>query len=399
MEVTATPNRGACRSLYLHAPFCARRCPYCDFAVQVDRRPDPAAWVDTLRNEMELIQDDLRFPLGQLETLFVGGGTPSLFGADVMRRIRDLLERWWPSSGPREWTAEANPESFTDAVASGWVEAGVDRVSLGVQTFHGPALRWMGRLHGAEGAARAVATARAAGLGNISIDLMFALPAHLGRDWSRDLDRALELDAEHVSLYGLTVEEGTPLGGRVRAGTEKPVDEEQYAREYLEAHRRLVSAGYEHYEVSNFCKPGRSALHNQRYWDGSPYLGLGLGAHSYRHPMRRWNVRSMDDYLRSLRGGHLPVADEEVLGREAARLERIWLALRTRGGLDVGNLPPATGALVEQWQRAGLAVLSQDRICLTASGWLILDELVLSLDATLGGGRATLALPAGLGYT
>lgn len=390
---------GVCGSLYLHAPFCARRCPYCDFAVRVNRTPDPAVWVDTLQREMDLNRDDGEFPLGSLETLFVGGGTPSLFGPDVMHRVRELLDSWIPAAGLREWTAEANPESLSEAVAAGWAKAGVDRVSLGVQSFHGPALSWMGRLHGAEGAERAVATARAAGIANVSIDLMFALPAHLGRDWSRDLDRALLLDPDHVSLYGLTVEGGTPLGARVREGTEVAVDEGRYAAEYLEAHSRLVSAGFEHYEVSNFAKPGRFALHNQRYWDGSSYLGLGLGAHSYRHPTRRWNVRSMDDYLRSLGEGRLPVAGEEVLGGEAARLERIWLALRTREGLDVGGFPQSTRILVERWRAAGLAKVDQDQVRLTVTGWLILDELAVSLEATVGGDRPGLAVPGGLGYT
>ena len=186
------------------------------------------------------------------------------------------------------------------AAYADWRRAGVNRVSLGVQTFHAPALKWMGRLHGPEGAAKAMDAARLAGFDNVSVDLIFGLPARLGRDWGADLFRALALEPEHVSLYGLTAEAGAPLGRWVKEGRESLAAEDRYADEYLLAHERLTAAGFEHYEVSNFGLPGRRSRHNFTYWTGAPYAALGPGSHAFYPPLRRWNVRSWDDYRRML---------------------------------------------------------------------------------------------------
>ena len=271
------------RSVYVHAPFCARRCVYCDFAVDVRRQGDLAGWLVAVAGELALVAAEGSLHLAErLHTLYVGGGTPSLLGPDAMAGLATVLDSDRLSDPGMEWTAEANPESFTGGVAAAWRKAGVNRLSLGAQSFHGPALQWMGRLHGPEGAGNAVRIAREAGFDNISIDLMFGLPGHLGRSWARDLERALELEPLHVSLYGLTVEAATPLGKAVRQGREKPVDEERYGDEYLQAAEVLTSAGYRHYEVSNFARPGGASRHNSVYWTGDPYLGLGNGARRTR---------------------------------------------------------------------------------------------------------------------
>ena len=262
-------------SLYIHAPFCARRCIYCDFAVEVDARPDPGFWLDTISAEWAAVRRSGDFPISGLRTLYVGGGTPSLLGADAMARLLERLGS--PLRPDAEWTVEANPESLEPALAHAWRSAGVNRLSVGVQSFHEPSLRWMGRLHGAPGAKAAVAAARAAGFDDLSIDLIFALPNHLGRDWRDDLDQVLELAPEHVSLYGLGIEPGSALGRAVREDREPGVDEAQYAEEFLEAAECLTEAGFEHYEVSNFALPGHRSRHNAVYWTGEPYLGLGNG--------------------------------------------------------------------------------------------------------------------------
>lgn len=370
-------------SVYVHAPFCVRRCFYCDFAVQVRRSGDPGEWLGALEGELRGLTAEGLFVLeDQLRTLYVGGGTPSLLGAEVMEGLARVVGRHRLTHPELEWTAEANPESFTPEIAAGWRGAGVNRLSLGIQTFHGPALRWMGRMHGPDGAKTAVRTARGAGFENISVDLIFGLPGHLRRSWADDLERALSLEPPHVSLYGLSVETATPLGRAVREGREKPVDEERYEAEFLEAAEALTRAGYRHYEVSNFALDGMESRHNSVYWTGEPYLGLGNGAHSYAPPLRRWNLREWSDYRKVAETGRVAEDERETLDPDALRLERIWLGLRTREGLSLQGLSEAALRLAQAWAGKGLAVTAGDRVALTAAGWLLLDRLAADLDAT-----------------
>jgi oxygen-independent coproporphyrinogen-3 oxidase len=355
---------------------------YCDFAVTVSPSGDLEGWAGALAAELALLEREGLFALEpRLDTLYVGGGTPSLLGTGAMSALAELLgpERL---GGPGfEWTAEANPESFTAEVAVAWRRAGVNRVSLGAQTFHAPALAWMGRLHGPEGIEAAVRTAKAAGFDNVSVDLVFALPAHLGRSWHDDLERVLALEVPHVSLYGLGVEPGTPLGRAVSEGREPAVDEEQYCDEFLEASERLRSAGYAHYEVSNFARPGFESRHNQVYWDGRPYLGLGNGSHSYAHPLRRWNVRDWAAYRDRVLAGTSPEDSREWLDDQARALERVWLGLRTARGICLASLGESARARAEAWVREGRATVEDGRLVLTPLGWLELDTIAVELDA------------------
>jgi oxygen-independent coproporphyrinogen-3 oxidase len=389
------------RSVYVHAPFCARRCFYCDFAVSVRREGGAGEWSAAIAAEVEVLAREGGFALAEeLATVFVGGGTPSLLGPDAMDALAEVLGRERLGGADLEWTGEANPESFTPEVAGAWARAGVNRVSLGAQTFDEGALRWMGRLHGPEGPGRAIASARRAGLENLSVDLIFGLPSHLERDWRADLDRVLAFDVPHVSLYGLTVEPGTPLGRAVREGREVAVDEDRYSDEFLVAAELLGAAGYEHYEVSNFARPGARSRHNAVYWYGEPYLGLGNGAHSYapsiRAPgnvpdtsapsIRRWNVRSWETYRERVLGGVSPEEGRETVGPAERDLERIWLGLRTRDGLEVPADRADARALTDGWTRDGLATRNRDTVRLTAQGWLVLDRLAIDLDAALRAG-------------
>lgn len=370
--------------VYLHVPFCLRRCSYCDFAVSVDRRPPVEAWVECVRAELEL-RARMHAWEGPLEprTVYVGGGTPSLLGAHGMSALRDATSRLVRWSAVEEWTAEANPESFDVELATEWRQAGVNRISLGVQTFHEPALRWMGRLHGSEGPARALAAAREAGFDNVSVDLIFGLPTRLGRHWEKDLERAVALAPEHVSLYGLTAEPRTPLGRWTREGRETLPADETYEAEYLEASRRLQRAGFQHYEVSNFCRPGRRSIHNGAYWSGAAYLGLGPSAHSYFPPLRSWNLRDWAAYRAALEAGSDPLDETERVEGAATRLERVWLGLRTSDGVSRAELPPAGLTRIAQWSNAGWAEEREGRVRLTANGWLLLDRLAVDLDSVL----------------
>lgn len=372
---------GATSSVYVHAPFCARRCFYCDFAVTVDREAGHDAWLQAISAEWDHVRREELFSFPEpLETLYVGGGTPSLLGEHAMDGLASAIGAHLLSHPLLEWTAEANPESFTSGIARSWHEAGVNRVSLGVQSFHEPSLRWMGRLHGSSGAAQAARNARRAGFGNVSADLIFGLPGHLGRDWSDDLGRALDLGVEQMSLYGLTVEALTPLGRAVADGRERVASEDRYRDEYLEAVERLTGAGYLHYEVSSFALPGRESRHNEAYWSGRPYLGLGNGAHSFCKPLRRWNLRDWKEYSTSVAKGDSAIAGHEVLDRRAMRLERIWLGLRARRGVPLASIPARASAVTEGWIRRGWARAEATRLRLTVEGWLLLDALAIELD-------------------
>src|SRR5690606_2185124 len=308
-------------------------CSYGDFAVTATRQPPIDAWLDAVAAELELRQRIGGWSRLALRTIYIGGGTPSLLGEGTMERLRDVLARFADWDGSVEWTAEANPETFTAGLAGDWARAGVNRISLGAQTFSPEALAWMGRLHGPDGPARAVDAARAAGIDNVSVDLIFALPSRVSRDWGEDLRRALELETEHISLYGLTAEAATPLGRWVAEGREVLPDEDRYAEEYLMACETLDAAGFVHYEVSNFARPGRESRHNRAYWEHRPYLGIGPGAHSFEPPVRSWNVRDWAEYQQRLAGGESPEAGREELSAADEQLERVWLGLRASPGL------------------------------------------------------------------
>lgn len=364
--------------VYVHAPFCTRRCRYCDFAVSVRRSADPMEWARAIGLELRAAVDRGVVRLERpLRTLYVGGGTPSLLGSGAMDALLDASGPDLAVGAQTEWTAEANPESFTPDVASAWRSAGVGRVSLGVQSFDEGVLRWMGRLHGADGAVRAVETARSAGYDDLSIDLIFGTPETLERQWSEDLRRAAELDVEHVSLYGLTAEKGTPLGRDVAQGVESLAGEERYREEYLEAADRLTAAGFHHYEVSNFARPGHESRHNSAYWSGTAYLGLGNGAHSFLPPERRWNLREWEGYLQSIIRQGSAVAGSEALDQESERLERVWLGLRTAQGIPLSETSEQERMHVDEWVREGWATIDTEAIRLTPEGWLVLDELAV----------------------
>ncbi len=367
------------RHLYVHIPFCVRRCSYCDFSIAVRKRIPAQQYVETVQRELE------RAPLdGPLETIYFGGGTPSLLPTrDLAHLLTSLFDafRSTPSLDDVEVTLEANPEDVTPPSAAAWRAAGVNRVSLGAQSFDDRVLKWMHRSHDAARIGAAVRTLRAAGIDNISLDLIFALPDELHRDWARDLDQAVALLPSHLSLYGLTVEPGTPLDRWIARGATHAPDEDRYAEEYLLAHRRLTAAGYQFYEVSNASLNGSISRHNSAYWSGRPYLGLGPAAHSFDGRVRRWNLSAWDAYRRAMAEGRSPVESEEVLTGEQRELERLYLALRTSEGLPLAVLD-RLGPSWRAWASAGWVVTETERVRCTPAGWLRLDGLVAKLFAT-----------------
>ena len=416
------------RHLYVHVPFCVRRCSYCDFSIAVRKRIPAREYVDAVCRELDLVLrrspewtnpgavprgsssvilapnaqvsgsggrldtssevDGCQATTAQsdhpLDTIYFGGGTPSLLPAEVLAALLTSLRDAFHVTSSRddgEVTVEANPEDVTPSRATAWRSAGINRVSLGAQSFDDRVLRWMHRSHDAARTGAAVRALRAAGIDNVSLDLIFALPAELERDWERDLDQALTLDPTHLSLYGLTVEERTPLARWISRGAASPPDDERYAEEYLRAHRRLAACGYRFYEVSNAARDGRRSRHNSAYWTGVPYLGLGPAAHSFDGRARRWNLSAWEDYRRSITAGRSPVESEEELTAEQARLERVYLALRTDAGVPASACPADR---LTTWRRAGWLEQGGDRVRCTPEGWLRLDALVRDLT-----GRAT----------
>jgi oxygen-independent coproporphyrinogen-3 oxidase len=362
------------RHLYVHVPFCSRRCSYCDFSIAVRREIPTADYVEKVVDEAGLRH------LGptKLETIYLGGGTPSKLQANALVTLLAELSRLGllPLSGA-ELSLEANPEDLTPEAADGWRRAGFNRLSIGVQTFDPGVLDWMHRTHSAAQSADAVRTARGAGFEDVSIDLIYALPDRLGRDWERDLDLALGLEPDHVSIYGLTVEPRTPLGKRAARGVEVAESDDRAAEQFLAAHERLTRAGFEHYEVSSYAKPGRRSRHNSAYWRRVPYLGLGPSAHSYDGTVRRWNTAPFAEWSAQLERGEDPMGGSETLGPEAIRAEELYLGLRTSDGMVLtgGQLEAA-----KSWQREGWAQVG-DRVRLTPEGWLRMDALVRQLAA------------------
>ena len=318
----------------------------------------------------------LGIPPFPVDTIYLGGGTPSRLGSDGVARLIDVLTSRFPPASDAEITLEANPDDVDASSVAAWRAAGVNRVSLGVQSFDDRALAWMHRTHDSRRASSAGATLAHGGIENWSLDLIFALPAALGRNWSRDLDSAIALAPPHISLYGLTVEPHTPIARWRDRGATVEGSEDAYEVEYLHAHHALSAAGYAHYEVSNFGRPGRWSRHNRSYWSGVSYVGLGPAAHGFDGTVRRWNEREYSAWLRLIEGGADPVSGSESLTDENRLSEEVYLGLRTENGLAIRS---AERDAVQPWVARGWAILDADRLRLTATGWLRLDALATSL--------------------
>jgi oxygen-independent coproporphyrinogen-3 oxidase len=362
------------RHVYVHVPFCGRRCSYCDFAIAVRRVVPVDEYATALAGELAQ-----RFPAGAawtVDTLYFGGGTPSRLGADGVARVLDLLRTRLQLAPGAEVTLEANPDDVTRDAVAAWRDAGINRLSLGSQSFDDDVLRWMHRTHDAAAIPRAVEAARAGGIDDLSLDLIFALPERTARSWERDVAEALALAPSHLSLYGLTIEPHTPLGRWHQRGDVAESPEERYEAEFLHAHEALAGAGFEHYEVSNFARQGHRARHNSAYWAGVPYAGLGPSAHEFDGAVRRWNTRAYADWVQRIGTGADPIEGSELLGPAERTAETVYLGLRTQDGLGLSD--PELGR-VQSWIDAGWARVDGAKLVLTPLGWLRLDALAAEL--------------------
>jgi len=360
---------------YIHVPFCARRCSYCDFAIAVRRTVPADRFVAAVLAEHGRRRVAEGWGSGPWQTVYLGGGTPSRLPADAIRRLLDAF----PRDATAEVTLEANPEDVSLEAVRAWLAAGVNRVSLGVQSFDDAVLTWMHRTHDAATARAAFLLLRDAGVTNVSLDLIFALPEHLEHEVRRDLDGILELRPDHVSAYGLTREQGTPYARWIERGSTAPTSDERYEAEFLLVHETLAVAGYEHYEIANYAQSGRRARHNSAYWSGADYLGLGPSAHSLRAGERRWNERNWTAYERIVTAGVDPVEGSERLTDAQHALERVYLALRTVDGLPAAEAERLVPGALLAAVRAGWLTERNAYLSPTPAGWLVLDALVPAL--------------------
>jgi putative oxygen-independent coproporphyrinogen III oxidase len=363
--------------LYVHIPFCQTKCPYCDFYSVTDETLI-SVYLAALDAEARLYRD--QFPA--FDTFFLGGGTPSLLSGDQLSNLTKNLRRHFEFAPDTEFTLEANPDDVTPDKLRLWRDLGVNRLSLGVQSFQEPELRWLQRRHTARQTEAALNLIRVAGFTNLGLDLMYGLPGQTRDAWLRNLKTALSYSPEHLSCYQLTVGDATPLGRMVAAGEVKLPDEEAQRQFFLLTARFLKEPGYLHYEVANFAR-GEEYLcrHNRKYWTRTPYLGLGPAAHSFWGGRRWWNFSSVARYGSHLGAGQPPVAGREVLTPAQIRLETLALGFRTRDGVSLEAIQdrPRREAILAELSQAGLVRVQRDRVIATAQGLVVADRLPLWL--------------------
>jgi putative oxygen-independent coproporphyrinogen III oxidase len=370
--------------LYVHVPFCLAKCAYCDFYSSTDCALIPD-WLAALEKEAALYQEQF----GMFDTLYLGGGTPSLLDAPQLTALVDCLRRHFSFSPDTEVTLEANPDDLTSEKISLYKDLGVNRLSVGVQSFADRQLAFLGRRHHARQTVEALEAVRAAGCANLSLDLIFGLPEQTLEDWTETLERALAFNPEHLSCYQLTYESKTALGRKKARGEVIAATEEEERDFFLFTSRFLEERGYLHYEISNFARksgPGDKpcySRHNRKYWRHVPYLGLGPAAHSFQDGVRWWNTASVQQYCQALEAGRAPVAGREVLSGEQMRLEALYLGLRTVEGVPLHLLYPTPGweKILSGMQEAGLVQVQQERAVPTRQGFLLADRLPLSFMA------------------
>jgi len=376
-------------SLYLHIPFCTRKCRYCDFASQAGSSIPPEEYVAAMLREMALRRQSFpRQP--EVTTLYIGGGTPSLLAPRLIEPLIDAAAEHYALSATAEITLEANPGTVTLESLAGYRAAGVNRLSLGVQSLDDRLLEMLGRIHTAAEARQAVDMARAAGFDNLGIDLIHSLPGQTLTAWEETLAEAVALGPEHISAYGLSIEEGTPFHAMLEQGKLELPAEETAARMLETTMELLPAAGYAQYEIANFSRPGRRSRHNQVYWQRGNYLGFGAAAHSFlREPLfgRRWNNPPLpQDYLHALAAGILPDEQAMLLSRRDAMGEAVFLGLRLLEGIDPAAfadefgepLETAYPGVLKRHCADGLLQETDGRINLTKRGLLLANRVFAS---------------------
>ena len=374
--------------LYLHFPFCLSKCAYCDFAsfplASVGGEEFAREYLHALALEVDRRAATPEFADAAAGTVFFGGGTPTVLPAEWLAEMLARLKLRFAVAPEAEISTEANPGTVDAAKLRALRQAGFNRLSLGVQSFSDDALRLLGRAHSAEEAKQAVAAARAAGFENLGLDLIYGLPGQTVTGWREDVEQALALRPDHLSAYGLSLEEGTPLAGEVQCGRLPTPEEGPYADMFELTHEMLTAAGYRHYEISNYALPGRECRHNRKYWAGDEYLGLGSSAHSHRGGLRWNNLPTPAVYTEWLSRGLLPVERADALSARARVGEMLMLGLRTAEGVSEQAVAARTGlspqvvygdAIAELCEQ-GLLIAEEGRLWIPEEKWLLSNEVL-----------------------
>lgn len=366
------------RGIYVHLPFCPYICPYCDFAKWPHRRSAAQRYLQALHAEIDRRADGRSH-----ETVFLGGGTPNTYAADDIARLLTHIRERFPGPAERETTIEVNPELVRAEDLPVYVRAGVNRISVGVQSFVPQEIATLGRRHTFEDVQRVVRAARSASLQSVSVDLIFAVPGQTARSWRSSLQAALDLNVDHISTYGLTIEAGTPYEKWHEREPRAFFDDAMEADLYEIAIEMLEGAGFEHYEISNFARPGHRSKHNANYWANGEYVGLGVGAASYLEGVRAVHTRDLETYVSAvLEGREIPVESEKLEGPQRAG-EAVMLALRTAQGVSLPAFKERYGLdfldfyapIVERYRADGLLEVDAGHVRLTRRGRFVANDV------------------------
>lgn len=371
------------RGAYVHVPFCRHKCHYCDFYSFVDTENRAQAYVERLEEELV---DAVEFLTEPIETVFVGGGTPTMLGADLLLRMLTSIRRTLPIASSAEWSVEANPETVDEAIADALAQSGVRRVSLGAQSFNPKLLKALERDHDPASVERAVGLLRRAGIPQVNLDLIFAIPGSTIADWERDLLRALEIAPDHLSAYGLIYEPNTPLTVKLRKGAVTRVPEDDEAEQYEFVVKKLAQCGYERYEISNWSLPGMACLHNILYWENADWWAFGPSAAAHGHGVRWRNIPRLATWLETRPSA--PVEDIECLDADGRAGESFMLGLRLMKGMSQerveqllcgGEHALRRRRLIEKFAADGLLEAVDGHLRLTARGFMIADTVLSAL--------------------
>jgi oxygen-independent coproporphyrinogen III oxidase len=371
--------------IYIHIPFCRQACNYCNFhfSTSLHYKND---FVAALLKEIEL-QAASNYLQGQaIETIYFGGGTPSLLSIEELQQIMQTLQQQFIIAADAEITLEANPDDVTDEKLAGWKQQGINRLSIGIQSLFEEDLQWMNRAHTAEEAKQVITKARAAGFNSFTVDLIYGTPGLTDEKWLSNINWVLQQNINHLSCYALTVEEKTPLDKLIRQHKKTDVDAEQQSRQFVLLMNELNKAGFEHYEISNFAKPGYRSKHNSSYWKGVHYLGFGPSAHSFNGVSRQWNVANNQQYIHALQQHTTPFEKEELTKAQQLN-EYIMTGLRLLEGCDLAYVAEQFGSAAADrlkteataFVNSGQVTVLNNHLVLTQQGKLFADSIAADL--------------------